>query len=164
MPELVILRHARAQASDGGFDSERHLAQEGQAQARKVGLSLQAEGFVPDLALVSSSARSRETFALVAVNAGWDLEPVVSDELYRAYTRELLDMLREIGAEVARVLVVGHEPTCSHVAGALAGPGSDAAALARIRRGLPTAGRAYVDTGGPWSGIGHNPSRLTATK
>ncbi|MCL2802586.1 MAG: histidine phosphatase family protein [Micrococcales bacterium] len=148
---LVLLRHAKAVTGEWGLDSERSLAPRGQRQAAAVGRDLAATGFEPDLALVSSAKRTEQTYQLVAVNAGWKLAPQLSGELYRAYVDELLELLRQVDPAWHRVLVVGHEPTMSATAKALAGPASNGQALACLQRGMPTAARAVLDFACTWA-------------
>ena len=67
MRRLLLLRHAKAERSQpGGRDHDRVLAARGRADAKKLGAYLARHAFVPDRALVSTSARTRETWAQVA--------------------------------------------------------------------------------------------------
>jgi phosphohistidine phosphatase len=54
---------------------------------------------------------------------------------------------------VRRLLVVGHEPTVSHLAAGLAGPDSDPATVARVRVGVPTASWSLLDVASGWAGL-----------
>jgi phosphohistidine phosphatase len=150
---LVLLRHAKAVQTDWGSDRSRSLSERGQAQAKAVGLAFKELGFTPDVALVSSATRTLQTYQLVAANAGWDLEPDVSYELYRAYIAELIDLLNELAPAAVNVLVVGHQPTMSATAAALAGPDSRPEALTQVRQGLPTGGLAELAFAGPWADL-----------
>ncbi|MDR0504680.1 MAG: histidine phosphatase family protein [Bifidobacteriaceae bacterium] len=150
---LVIMRHARAVAHDVARDFERPLSQEGQQQARSVGHNLAASGFLPDLAVVSSAVQTSQTWQLVTETAGFDCPVIHRDTLYRGYINELLEELRCLPEQVQQLIVVGHEPTVSATAVALAGPGSDPAAQARVYAGLPTAARAHLSYSGLWSGL-----------
>ncbi|WP_308113308.1 SixA phosphatase family protein [Antribacter soli] len=142
---LVLLRHAKAEPPTTADDSLRPLALRGREQAGKVGAALAAAGLVPDLVLVSSALRTRQTWDLASGSFGGTrgggpgVAVTVSDELYQANVRDVLALLADVHDDVRTVLVVGHEPTMAAAASFLAGPGSDDASLAQVRVGVPTA-------------------------
>jgi phosphohistidine phosphatase len=119
---------------------------------------------VPDVALVSDAARTRQTWGIVAgqlpVSANVDVRHSVA--LYAAYVDDVIDALAEVDDEAATVIVVGHEPTISSTAARLAGPGSDLGACAEVRVGVPTATYALLTFDGPWSGLGQGTARLVS--
>jgi phosphohistidine phosphatase len=156
---LVIVRHAKAEVGDGS-DQRRALSYRGRKQSAALGLEFKTVGFVPDAALVSRAKRTRETYEYIAANAGWELEPVLSDQLYLAYTPEALELIQQTAPAVKKLIVVGHEPTMSALAYKLACPGSAPDAVSQVRRGLGTAGRAVVQVSGPWSDVGRGGTTL----
>jgi phosphohistidine phosphatase len=159
--QLVLLRHAKAEPAGSLEDRLRPLALAGRRQASEVGTSLRAAGVQPDLVLVSSAVRTRQTWDLV--RAGLGLGPEVArieDEVYTAGVRTLLGLLHAVDASVRTLLVVGHEPTVSQAAAALAGPGSDEGATARVRVGVPTATYSVLDVPVPWAGLEPDAARL----
>ncbi|MCL1897402.1 MAG: histidine phosphatase family protein [Micrococcales bacterium] len=158
---LVLLRHAKAERGDWGLDRDRGLAPRGRAQSAAVGRDLADQGFMPDVALVSSAKRTVQTYDLVAVNANWHLVADILDDLYRAWTDDLIDLLCRVSPTARSVLVVGHEPTISAAAGALAGIESSPDALSRLHGGLPTAGRAELRFAGDWIDLGPAGATLT---
>lgn len=159
--QLVLLRHAKAEHGGSLDDHLRPLALTGRKQASQVGTGLQAAGLVPDLVLVSSSVRTRQTWDLVRAALGVPAEAArFSDEVYSAGVRSLLGLLREIEESAGTVLVVGHEPTVSQTAAALAAPDSDESALARVRVGVPTAAYSVLEIAGPWATLEPDAARL----
>lgn len=159
--QLVLLRHAKAEHSASLEDHLRPLALAGRRQAAEVGTGLRAAGLVPDLVIVSSAVRTRQTWDLV--RAGLDVPADVariSDELYAAGVRSLLGLLREVEEPAGTVLVVGHEPTVSQTAAALAGPGSDDASVARVRVGVSTATYGVLEIDGTWADLVPDAARL----
>ena len=144
---LVLLRHAKAEpAGESIGDEVRPLALRGRRQSGRVGTVLMAAGLIPELALVSPSVRTRQTWELLrGAFGGAEPEVVYDDSLYAGGVQELLGLLREVDERVRTVLVVGHEPTMSSAASALAGPGSDTAALMRVRAHLPTGAYAALE-------------------
>jgi phosphohistidine phosphatase len=159
--QLVLLRHAKAEHSTSLEDHLRPLALAGRRQASEVGTGMRAAGIAPDLVLVSSALRTRQTWDLVRVGLGLPADVArVSDELYAAGVRSLIGLLRELDEPAGTVLVVGHEPTVSQTAAALAGPGSDDASVARVRVGVPTATYSVLEVDGPWAELVPDAARL----
>src|ERR671920_1227598 len=95
---LVLLRHAKAEpGGDGVGDAERPLALKGRTQASRVGTALRAAGLQPDLALVSSALRTRQTWELARAHLDHaDVRTQVRDELYEASVGDVLDLLRDL--------------------------------------------------------------------
>lgn len=141
MKRLILLRHAKAAPKGAGEDFDRVLALRGREQMGAVARHLAKAGLKPDLALVSPSARTRETWSL----AGMPDVPVRHDQrIYEASTEMLLDVVRETEARVSSLLVVGHNPAFQELAHALAGEGVPKA-MSRMRESYPTASIAVID-------------------
>ena len=162
---LVLLRHAKAEPGRGVVvDDRRPLALNGRKQAGRVGMALTAAGLVPDLALVSSALRTRQTWDLASahLDGASGIELQVRDELYEASVGDVLDLLREVPPAMGTVLVICHEPTMAATASYLAAEGSDDAALAQVRVGVPTATYSVLETAAdrPWSDWGRAAARL----
>lgn len=159
--QLVLLRHAKAEPAGSLDDQMRPLALKGRSQATGVGGSLAATGLVPDAVLVSTALRTRQTWDLVRAGLGVPPEvATLSDDVYTAGVRSLLGLLRQTDESVGTLLVVGHEPTVSQTAAALAGPGSDEAAVARVRVGVPTATYSVLEISGAWADLEPDAARL----
>lgn len=161
---LVLLRHAKAEPAGVVVDHERPLALPGRRQASAVGAALAAAGLVPTHVLCSSALRTRQTWeiartALLATGAPAP-EVAVTDALYDASTGDLVAVLQGQPDDATTVLVVGHEPTMSHAAGVLAGPGSDDEVVTRVRMGVPTAAWSVLEHDGPWDEVAPAALRL----
>ena len=159
---LILLRHAKAEHPEQLEDIQRPLSLVGRRQAGAVGASLAAEGLVPDLVLSSSSVRTRQTWELVRATLGAAPEVQFVEKIYLAGTRELLEVVQGVPDEVRTLLVVGHEPTVSHLASALAGPGSDEATVARVSVGVPTASRCLLTVHTGWADLAQGGAALRA--
>lgn len=159
--QLVLLRHAKAEPAGSLDDHLRPLALPGRKQASEVGAGLRAAGIVPDLVLVSTAVRTRQTWDLVrtALDLPADVARL-SDEVYSAGVRSLLALVAAVEESARTVLVVGHEPTVSQTAAALAGPGSDDAAVAQVRVGVPTAAYSVLEVDTPWASLQPDAARL----
>lgn len=149
---LLLLRHAKAEQHGHGPDELRRLEPKGWQQSAAVGAGLRAAGLVPELVLVSSAVRARETWEQVAGALGDGPVPDVEvrDDLYGVDVDELVELVRGVDARVRTLLVVGHEPTMSATADRLAGSG-EPGPMSQVRAGLPTAAYARLDVTGPWA-------------
>lgn len=136
MRNLILMRHGKAEPSSGGGDHARRLSPRGEAEAAEAGRRLAAL-LVPDLALVSDSARTRLTFDRVASAFAAAPPDRTTRALYGATAEAMLAQVRAAPEEAAALLVIGHNPGTGELARRLAADG-DPAARARLDRGFPT--------------------------
>jgi phosphohistidine phosphatase len=149
MRTLVLMRHAKSDYPDGVPDHERPLAARGIREAGLAGDWLRGHAPQIDAVLCSSAVRTRQTLARTGVPA-----PVsYLDRLYGASPGDVIDEINKVGEDVSTLLVVGHEPTTSHLALGLAGPASDRSSAEQIARKYPTSAIAVLAVAGPWSGL-----------
>ncbi|MFN3866176.1 MAG: SixA phosphatase family protein [Demequina sp.] len=161
MPTLIIARHAKAEAPAPGLqDMDRTLALIGRKASTKLGEETAAAGLTPQLALVSPSTRTQQTWKLMsAALSGCEARSV--DDLYETDVEGLVEVVHSIeGVDTA--ILVGHEPTSSAAAAFFAGNGSDTNALKRVAHGLPTGTAAVLEFDGAWADLGSRQARLTA--
>src|SRR5580693_5245055 len=93
MLRLAILRHAEAVPQGVMPDKERPLTEGGRDMAERMGRYFRDEGFVPDLAFVSPSRRTRETFEGLVRGAKQDFKAEFPDSLYNATCDELVTLV-----------------------------------------------------------------------
>lgn len=111
MTKLVILRHAKAEKI-APTDKDRPLAAKGQDQARQVKQWLDAQDIVLDYAVVSTSTRTRETFAGLRATC-----PVnYSDRAYNAPGYTLANLIAISPDEAIEIVVVAHNPGITELA------------------------------------------------
>jgi phosphohistidine phosphatase len=151
MRRLILFRHAKAQArSATGEDIDRPLDQDGRADCAIMGRVLAGEGLTPDLVLVSSSRRTRETWDCLA--AFFPRARVrFSDELYNASVEDILGEIDAAAGEAATLMVVAHNPGLHELAVELTcDAGASAGEIDRISARFPTATAAafQMDAGG----------------
>jgi phosphohistidine phosphatase len=91
---------------------------------------------IPQLVISSTAVRARTTAELAAEAGGWECPIVTLADFYTSDPDRVLDVLRETGDDVERVLIAGHEPTWSNLVAWLIGGG-------RVR--MPTAAVACLD-------------------
>ena len=153
MRQIILMRHGKAEASSAQGDHARALSSRGRAEAAEAGRRLAALAF-PALALVSDSARTRQTFACLA--PAFDPAPSVEVRrtLYGASPETILAALRAVPDTAAAVLVVAHNPGIGDLARRLAGTGEPTALDALAER-FPTSCFAVIDLDGDrWAEIG----------
>jgi phosphohistidine phosphatase len=140
MQRLILMRHGKAErAALGDDDAQRHLTQRGVADARLMGKVLADEGLAPDLALVSASARTQETWAAAA-----ELFPgarvQVRQGLYLASAAHLHQAAEQTGAPDETLMIVGHNPGLHELAiRLLREGGAPPSIMAKLGGGFPTA-------------------------
>lgn len=140
MKTLYILRHAKAAGADPSADDHaRPLTDRGVADAYRVGEYMRAAGLVPELALCSSSVRTRQTLQQVEAALGQGLNAQVIGKLYLASPRDVLEQLALVEEGVRSVLIVGHNPTLQQLSVDIAGGSGDLALQEAMARSFPTA-------------------------
>ena len=106
---LILTRHAKSDWTEPtGGDHARPLNPRGRKAAPRMGRWLAAQGVVPGEALVSTAARTRETWALMAPELPGAPAPRYLDALYHAGPDVMLRALQT--AEAETVLMLGHNP------------------------------------------------------
>lgn len=160
MMRLVLLRHAKSSWDDPGLpDEERPLAPRGERAADRMRAYLEAEPLAPDLVLCSSALRARQTLARVLPSLGTELELRIEPLLYTFDDDVLVGRLRLVPADVATVLLVGHNPAMQDLAVQLIDHGEG---LPDLTLKYPTGALAEISfTSGSWSTLAEERGELT---
>jgi phosphohistidine phosphatase len=153
MDRLILLRHGKAEPeSASGEDFDRRLAPRGQAESREMAARLAEMGFAPDLALVSTAMRTRETWAEAELHFP-KAKARFEDELYHADSGAVRHAAARAAASAGTVMIVGHNPGLQELAVRLLTEGAAPASLiSRAARQFPTAAAAvflFDDNGRP---------------
>ena len=113
--ELLVLRHGRAE--DGyGEDRVRALTDSGKRDIQRVGVHLQARGWLPDATVCSPATRTHVTAEKTLKAGGRGIASLTVDpRIYEASTTALLSLLADFAHGPSRVLLVGHNPGLSDV-------------------------------------------------
>ncbi|MEH6951098.1 histidine phosphatase family protein [Nitrobacter sp. NHB1] len=156
MRRLLLLRHAKAEStSPSGRDRDRPLAARGRQDAAELGAWLAGQrSLLPDLALISTAVRARETWDIVQQQIS-DKVPLSDGaprelaahlpDLYGAEPVQLLAIIRSLAAEdPERLMIVGHNPCLHELALGLIGRG-DTTGRATLAHNLPTSGLVVID-------------------
>lgn len=147
---VVLMRHAEAETS-ASSDFERRLTSSGRAAAVAAGRALAAAGVSPDVALVSSAQRTRETWDAVVEGAGWTVGAQFDEALYSADTDTVTDLVNTAPEDARTVLVLGHNPTVAMLASLLdAGDGPLELSMRLARQGFPPSSAVVFEFEGTW--------------
>ena len=136
MKTILIMRHAKSDwHSNAGTDHDRPLNDRGRAASGVMGSFLSDRRQVPQTVLVSSALRARSTVDLAVAAGGWTCPIVIVPQLYTDSPDEIMNLIRAQDDLIDSLMLAGHEPTSSSLAGALVGGESfsfPTAAIARI--------------------------------
>jgi phosphohistidine phosphatase len=140
MNRLILMRHGQAESRAGGGDVARRLTAAGAGAVAETARQLAEAGFAPDVVLVSTAQRTRETWA--AAEASFPAaEAAFETLLYNADSETILDCVEAV--EAGCVMVVGHNPGIHDAAvRLLLKDPKPAAATARLISGFPTSAAA----------------------
>lgn len=144
MRRLILLRHAKSDRPEGVDDHERPLAKRGRRTSPLMGIYMAGKGLMPDLAIVSTARRARETWKLVRPAFEHDISRRKEPRIYDASAKSILDVVHATASDVKVLLLVGHNPGLQDLALKLIGKGSPSD-LPRLRRKFPTAGLVVID-------------------
>ena len=113
---FIVMRHASSGwDSPQQSDHDRILTPGGRLEAPRMSKALTEIDWIPDLAIVSSSARTRETHSLLRVSPS-----EFRREIYGASLETLLPIAEGIESEKT-TLLLGHNPGCEMLVATLSG-------------------------------------------
>jgi phosphohistidine phosphatase len=142
---LMLLRHAKSEKAEPGMrDRERSLNARGRSDAPMIGAYLARHALAPDLVLVSTAQRTRETWERLASVLPVMPPVTYEDRLYNAGADAILTVAKETKPVVRALLMIGHNPGLHDAARSLIASG-DVEARERLNEGLPTSGLVVID-------------------
>ncbi|MFI1727072.1 SixA phosphatase family protein [Streptomyces sp. NPDC020489] len=149
---IVLFRHAKADWPQV-TDHERPLAERGRKDAAEAGLRLADTAIPFDLALCSTSTRTRETWKLAVQGFEHRPKTVYEERVYEASPGELIAVLNETPDDVRNAVLIGHNPGIQGLADILGGASEGDARDRMSRRGFPAAAFAVLSFTGPWKSL-----------
>ncbi len=161
MRRLILLRHAKSDWSEPGrSDHARILARRGRETAPRVGRYMASQALRPNHAIVSTAARARETWQLVAAELPAPPSVRLDERIYNALPEAILEAIAEAPAGAKTLVVVGHNPGLQELAVMLAGSG-DTSVRRQLAEKFPTAALAIIDfDAGDWAALRPHRGRL----
>jgi phosphohistidine phosphatase len=119
MKRLYLLRHAKAVPAEPALDDhDRALAVRGMHDAGAMARYMRKNGFLPELVLSSTSARTRQTTELALRE--FDAAVEYRGTLYLAEAGKILAAVQSAPQAVSGVMMVGHNPGLEDLANLLA--------------------------------------------
>ena len=124
MKLIVLLRHGKSDwTATYDSDHDRPLAKRGRRASRRMGRFLSKAGLAPDLIISSTARRAHETARIASEAGSWDCALETTDAFYLCEPEAVIDAVRRLPSDCARVVLVGHEPTWSESVSQLIGGG-----------------------------------------
>ena len=123
MKTLYIVRHAKSSWDDPDLsDEERPLLEKGVKKTHKVIEYLNGHHIRPDLILSSPAVRAFETAKLIAKGVRYPGEKItIMPEIYHFDSAHILRELQGLSDDIQSVMIVGHNPGVTQLAGHLLG-------------------------------------------
>ena len=117
---LIVMRHAKSSWKNPDLiDHDRPLNKRGLRDAPKVADAIFEKGWTPDLILLSSSTRTRQTLEQMSHRFG-EAQTKVRSGIYHASVSDLLLELEDI-LEVGTTMILGHNPGSEMLINTLSG-------------------------------------------
>lgn len=163
MHQLFLLRHAKAESGIGSLsDHERALAARGREDAGKIAQAMRKAGLAPEVVLVSTAMRTRQTLEALQNASVWDEWPNIDElpQLYMATPPQLLNTIRDLPETVRSALIIGHNPGLHELALRLAGGSRSEGYGQRLDEGYPPATLSEFLIAGRWRQTGEDTTSL----
>lgn len=146
MHRLILMRHAKTErTAASGLDRDRALTERGRADAALMGRVLAERSLRPDLALVSPSTRTRQTWETVQEAFG-DVEVRIEPRLYDAPPDAIRRLVEAAEDQAGCLLVMAHNPGVHALAlEYLSESAASPAILDRMAGGFPTGAAAVFE-------------------
>jgi phosphohistidine phosphatase len=158
---VYLLRHAKSAWNNPDTeDHDRALNARGRAACTALARHMVAAKITPQLVLVSSAVRARETWERIAQELVQPFPVRELASLYLAEPRTMRKLIRGLDDKLASVMLVGHNPGFEELAHNLAAAGAPLA-LKRMAEKFPTGGLAtLVFATDRWQAVARDIGRL----
>ena len=146
MHRLILMRHAKTErTAESGLDRDRALTARGLEDAALMGRVLADKGLRPDLAIVSSATRTRQTWEVMHDALG-DLEVRTEPRLYDATTDTIRRFVEDAEDKAGCLLIMAHNPGVQLLAMEyLTESAASPSVLDRMAGGFPTGAAAIFE-------------------
>lgn len=136
--QLVLVRHTKSSWKELGLtDFDRPLKKDRKEDATQMGKHLNSLNLKPDVIISSPAVRTRQTADLLCQNLPFRSSEIVFDKrIYESSAEEVLQVIRETADEVRTLVVVGHNPSLTHLVNML---------VPNSIEELPTTGVAWLE-------------------
>ena len=112
MARVTLIRHGKTEINTvGKEDFDRRLTLRGQQNATAAGNFLLDHRMLPQIVLVSSAVRTRQTYELMRLQWPEDIAVTFLDRLYEASADTLMNLIFGNCGLKSKVAVIGHNPS-----------------------------------------------------
>lgn len=163
MHQLFLLRHAKAEPGMNNIsDHERALTAGGCRDAGKIAHVMRKAGLAPEVVLVSTSLRTRQTLEALENASVWDEWPNIDalPQLYMATLPQLLETIRSLPETVRSALIIGHNPGLHELALWLCAGGHGDGFNPHLAEGYPPATLSEFLVATSWRTVGEDTTSL----
>ena len=117
MKTLYLVRHAKSSWTNANLsDHDRPLNDRGERDVPRMGQRLRNRKTLPEIIISSSAVRAKTTAKILAKSIDLPKSNVtINEKLYGAEPEDVVSILRELDDTIACVMVVGHNPTFTHL-------------------------------------------------
>lgn len=124
MKTIFFVRHGKAApAADSGSDAGRMLTDTGVLRTYLIANYLIEAGTVLDLLVSSPAERAYTTGLILADKLGIPAKNIIKEEkIFTGDEEDILDLIRHFDDKYNSVLIVGHNPSITHIANRFANP------------------------------------------
>lgn len=117
MKQLSLFRHGNAEPHGKGIeDLQRQLIETGVQRVTEVARKAVEAWGTPDLVVSSPAVRALATAELYAEELTTADDIQLYEELYAAESGDIIEVIRQLPADVDHVVIVGHNPSLEEVA------------------------------------------------
>ena len=115
MLNLYVMRHSKSSWNDHNInDFERPLSNRGKKDIKLIIAFLKKKKITFDLAYISSSRRTKQTFKILKNNISCK-KIIYSKKFYLCSESFILNTIKNIKKKYKNILIVNHEPCCKNL-------------------------------------------------
>ncbi|NCU46555.1 MAG: hypothetical protein EBX83_04690, partial [Candidatus Fonsibacter ubiquis] len=115
MLNLYVMRHSKSSWNDHNInDFERPLSNRGKKDIKLIIAFLKKKKITFDLAYISSSKRTKQTFKILKNNISCK-KIIYSKKFYLCSESFILNTIKNIKKKYKNILIVNHEPCCKNL-------------------------------------------------
>jgi phosphohistidine phosphatase len=115
MLNLYVMRHSKSSWNDHNInDFERPLSNRGKKDIKLIIAFLKKKKITFDLAYISSSKRTKQTFKILKNNINCK-KIIYSKKFYLCSESFILNTIKNIKKKYKNILIVNHEPCCKNL-------------------------------------------------
>jgi len=115
---LILIRHTKSNWTDLSLpDFDRPIKKDRIDDAKEMATQLKTLGVEPDLIICSPAKRTRQTAEYFCEKLKYNEKDIQFDKrIYESTAEEVLQVIRETDGAIKTLIVIGHNPSLTHLA------------------------------------------------